>query len=130
MAIIVAFGLASALISSVQAKTFHCPAGDVQCLIAAIAEVNASGKAKNRIDLEAGTYTLVDVNNLTDGANGLPSILGDLIIAGAGVDLTILERNSNADSFRLGHVAATGTLVLDGLTIQGFTQTPYPLPLY
>jgi hypothetical protein len=57
VAIIVAFGLAPALISSVQAKKFQCPAGDVQCLIAAIAEAHASGKTKNQIDLEAGTYS-------------------------------------------------------------------------
>ena len=46
----------------VQAKTFHCGAGDVQCLIAAMNEANASGK-KNEIRLEAGTYTLIVIDN-------------------------------------------------------------------
>ena len=42
----------------VQAKTFHCGAGDVSCLIAAINEANANRQKKNTIRLEAGTYTL------------------------------------------------------------------------
>jgi hypothetical protein len=75
------------------------------------------------IRLEAGTYVLVDVNNTTDGANGLPLIVRRLTITGAGVDLTTIERNVTTHLFRLGHVATTGTLTLDGLTIQGFSPS-------
>ena len=91
MAIVAALGLA--LISSfpVQAKTFQCRAGDVRCLIAAITEANANQDGQNAIRLEAGTYTLVDVNNTTDGPNGLPSITRNLTITGAAKDVTILS---------------------------------------
>jgi hypothetical protein len=105
-----------ALNTVAQAKTFHCSAGDVQCLIAAITATNASGK-KNVIQLEAGTYTLMAVDN--QGPNGLPVITSRLTIHGAGPDLTILERNVNAPPFRLMVVAATGALTLDGLTLRG-----------
>jgi hypothetical protein len=50
----------------VQANTFLCGPGDVQCLIAAINEANANGQ-KNTIRLRAGTYTLTAVDNTTEG---------------------------------------------------------------
>jgi hypothetical protein len=103
------------------AKTFHCPAGDVACLIAAITTANASGSNTNQIRLEAGVYPLTDVNNDTDGPNGLPSITSPLTIRGAGADTTILERAGEAPRFRLVHVAVTGALTLTGLTIRGGT---------
>jgi hypothetical protein len=117
-------GIALVCPATLQAKTFQCRAGNMGCLIAAISEANANGQKKNTIYLEAGTYTLVDMDNTIDGANGFPSIIGNLAILGAGVDLTILERNVNALPFRLAHIAATGNLVLDGLTIQYFTEIP------
>jgi hypothetical protein len=60
---VAALGLALALSLPVQAKTFHCRAGDVQCLIDAINQANANGD-KNTIRLEAGTYTLTAVDNV------------------------------------------------------------------
>jgi hypothetical protein len=125
VAIIAALGLALPSPPTVQAKTFQCRAGDVRCLIAAINEANANRDKKNAIRLEAGTYTLVDIDNTTDGPNGLPSITSALTITGAEADLTVLELNVNAPSFRLVHVAATGILTLDGLTIQGFSESPF-----
>src|SRR6267142_2931930 len=113
----VALGLTLAPPYSVEAKTFYCRAGDVQCFIASITEANASAKQKNTINLEAGVYTLVDVNNTTDGPNGLPSITGSLAIRGVGNDLTRIERNINTPCFRILHVAATGVLTLDGLAV-------------
>jgi hypothetical protein len=56
-----------------QAADFSCAAGDVACLLAAIATANANGET-NTITLAAGTYTLTAVDNTTDGANGLPSV--------------------------------------------------------
>jgi hypothetical protein len=97
---------------------FSCAAGDVACLIDAINQANASGEA-NTITLEAGTYTLTAVDNTTDGANGLPSMTSLLTIRGAGVDTTIIEPDASAPPFRLVHVAATGTLTLEGLTLRG-----------
>jgi hypothetical protein len=108
----------TALSTVAQAKTFHCSAGDVPCLIAAITEANASGK-KNAIQLQVGTYTLIAVNNNNQGPNGLPMITSRLTIHGAGPDLTIVERSVNAPPFRLIDVAATGDLTLDGLTLRG-----------
>ena len=101
-----------------QAADFACPAGDVACLIAAINTANANGEA-NTITLEAGTYTLTAVDNDTDGPNGLPSVTGVVTIKGAGADATILERDASAPAFRLGHVAATGNLTFDSLTLRG-----------
>jgi hypothetical protein len=102
----------------VHAAEFSCAAGDVACLIEAIHVANANGEA-NTITLEAGTYTLTAVDNDTDGPNGLPSVTGRLTLTGAGADTTVLERAAGALPFRLLHVDATGTLTLDGLTLQG-----------
>jgi hypothetical protein len=119
--------LALALPFPVRAKTFHCGAGDVQCLIDAITEANANGE-ENRIRLDAGTYTLTDVDNDTDGPTGLPSIPHTLTIQGAEADTTILERSASAPSFRLLHVAASGSLTVMGVTVRGGGIT-LPTPL-
>jgi hypothetical protein len=92
----------------------------VACLIAAIHEANANGEA-NTIALEAGTYTLTAVDNTTDGPNGLPSITSEflLTIQGPWAESTLIEREASAPLFRLIQVAATGTLTLEELTLQG-----------
>ena len=108
-------GLALALPLSVQAKTFRCGAGDVQCLIDAINDANANGQT-NTIRLEAGTYTLTAVNN---DANGLPVITSPLTITGRGADTTSIERDASAEAFRILEVATTGTLTLKRLTLRG-----------
>jgi hypothetical protein len=118
-----------------------CAAGDVACLRAAIHAANTHGDART-LTLEAGTYTLTAVDNWTDGANGLPSIQGTVTIRRAApptmverevtpsqtpedvlitstMPPTIIERAAGAPFFRLFHVAATGTLTLDGLTVAG-----------
>jgi hypothetical protein len=64
------------------AAEFSCAAGDVTCLRAAINAANVNGEA-HTLTLEAGTYTVTAVDNLTAGANGLPSIYGTLIIRSA-----------------------------------------------
>jgi len=118
IALAAAFALALAAPPPVQAKTFVCFAGDVVCLRAAINEANANGDKKNTIFLDAGTYSLTDVDDFTDGPNGLPTITGALTITGAGAADTSIERSSAF--FRLVHVAATGSLTLRELTVQGF----------
>ena len=123
------------------AAEFSCAAGDVTCLRAAINAANTNGEA-HTLTLEAGTYTVTAVDNLTDGANGLPSIHGTFTIRSAAPPIaverevppshtpeevlttratppTIVERAAGAPFFRLFHVAATGTLTLDGLTLAG-----------
>ena len=122
IALSAAFGLTLVTSLPVQAANFHCGAGNVPCLIAAITEANANGEKKNRILLDAGTYTLTAVDNSTDGANGLPSITSSLEITGAGAQTTIIEHAAGFPSlpgFRLMHVAATGDLTLEGLTLRG-----------
>jgi hypothetical protein len=107
-----------ALLQPGQAVEFTCASGDVACLIKAIREANANGEA-NTITLEAGTYPLTTADNNTDGSNGLPSITSPLTLQGAGADTTVIERAADAPTFRLVHVAATGALTLEGLTLRG-----------
>jgi hypothetical protein len=100
------------------AATLTCAAGDVACLIAAIHIANSTPEA-DTIQLTSGTYTLTTVDNMTDGANGLPSITSALTIQGVGADQTIVERGVNAPQFRVVHVSPPGTLALHALTIRG-----------
>jgi hypothetical protein len=102
----------------VQAKTFHCGAGDVQCLIDAINTANTNGTT-NTIHLAAGTYTLRAVNNdIFFDPNGLPVITSLLTITGQGAETTIIERDAHAPAFRLLQVATTGSLTLKRLTLR------------
>src|SRR5262245_52867597 len=100
------------------AAEFACAAGDVACLITAIHAANAHRTA-NTLTLAPGLYTLTAVDNNTDGPTGLPSVTSPLTLRGAGADSTVLERAAGAPPFRLLHVAASGSLALDGLTLQG-----------
>ena len=119
VAAVAALGLALALPLSVQAKTFRCGAGDVQCLIDAINDANANGQT-NTIRLEAGTYTLTAVNNEVNGRNGLPVITSPLTITGRGAETTIIERAAaTTPGFRILQVAPAGTLTLKRLTLRG-----------
>ncbi len=79
-------------------------------------------RKSNTIRLEAGTYTLTafDNDNLAgDGANGLPSVTGPLTIRGRAAAATIIERAGTAPLFRLFHIAVTGSLQLEDLTVRG-----------
>jgi hypothetical protein len=54
--------------------TFNIPDGDVTALKAALAAVNTNGLS-DTINLAAGgTYTLTEIDNSVNGANGLPVI--------------------------------------------------------
>jgi hypothetical protein len=94
--------------------------GDVAGLIAAINTANTNGQS-DVINLAAnGTYTLTAVDNSTNGANGLPLIVNDVI----GPDLTIhgngatIKRSGSAPSFRIFQVSGA-SVTLDNLTISG-----------
>ena len=98
------------------AASIDCGAGDVQCLIAALNQASADPQHKTTIHLAGGTYALTDVDNNTDGPNGLPSITSTVTIDG-GTNGATLARASGAPGFRILHVAATGRLKLQGVTI-------------
>jgi hypothetical protein len=73
LAVLAAMSVALATCGPVQAAVFECPAGDVGCLIAVIDTANGNGE-DDTITLRAGTYTLMVVDNTTNGNNGLPSV--------------------------------------------------------
>jgi Right handed beta helix region len=100
------------------AAEFACGAGDVACLMSAINAANVNGTA-NTITLAAGLYTLTAVDHNTNGPTGLPSVTSLLTLRGSGVASTVIERAAGAPQFRLLHVAATGRLTLEGLTLRG-----------
>ena len=108
-------GMMSGL-TSPQAATFNIPAGDVDALIAAINSANANGE-DDTINLAAGTYTLTEVDNDTDGPNGLPSIVTNIRIRGTSAVHTVIERHLGPVFFRIVHVSAPGSLTLNNITI-------------
>jgi hypothetical protein len=116
----IALVLALACAWPVQARVFQCSAGDVPCLTAAIVQANNASGKDNLILLQAGTYALTTVDNDTDGPNGLPSITGTVKIRGAGAAVThiVHELGPIPAPFRLLHVAATGSLTLEGLSVE------------
>jgi hypothetical protein len=118
MTLAVVMGLALGLPSSSLAAVFHCDAGDAACLINSINEANANGHA-NTIRLAAGTYTLSAPDNDTNGPNGLPQITSRLKLEGAGADSTTIVRASDAPRFRLMYVGPSGSLTIQGITLQG-----------
>lgn len=84
-------------------------------LIARINEANANSD-DYVINLTNTTYELTTIDNNTDGANGLPSILnnGSLTINGNGATI---KRNS-ASQFRIFHIAAGANVTLKNLTLE------------
>ena len=110
-----ALGLAQPL----RAAEFTCASGNVACLIDAINQANANGKA-NKITLRRGTYTLTAVDNspTLGDQNGLPVITSPLTITGQGAENTIIERDTGAPNFRILRVAEAGTLTLQRLTLR------------
>ncbi|MGQ0620737.1 MAG: hypothetical protein ACT4QA_12590, partial [Panacagrimonas sp.] len=64
----------------------------------------------------SSTQALSAVNNITYGANGLPSITSAITIQGNGSTIT---RQAGSPEFRLFHVAATGDLSLQQTTVSG-----------
>ena len=111
-------GVATHIGESARAATIECGAGDTPCLIAAINEANAGPQHKTRIRLAGGTYALTTADNITNGLNGLPSIVREVTIE-AGSKGATLARASSAPAFRLLHVGASGHLTLDRVRLTG-----------
>jgi mersacidin/lichenicidin family type 2 lantibiotic len=97
----------------VLAANFMCQ--DTVCLIEAIHEANGNGE-ENSITLAAGIYHLTAADNELEGGTGLPSVTSSLTIDGPD---SFIEREASAPSFRFFHVAASGTLTLEGITLMG-----------
>ncbi|CAM5349720.1 right-handed parallel beta-helix repeat-containing protein [Streptomyces aurantiogriseus] len=97
------------------------PCGDVAELTERIDRANALGAGA--IVLAPGcTYTLTapaDEPVGLNGANGLPTITGRLVIIGPGATIT----RGSVTPFRIAEVAAQGSLVLAGVTISGGSAT-------
>jgi WD40 repeat protein len=89
------------------------PASDTTSLIAAITSANGAGTPQT-LCLTSSTYILTAANNTTDGANGLPSITGDITIVGDGATIT---RAGAAPAFRLFQVAVGGRLALENMSL-------------
>ena len=112
----------------IHAADFFCSSGNVTCLIASINDANGMS-GEHIITLEPGIYTLQIVDNITDGANGLPSIKRSIRIQTSAEDPpTVIERDPGAPFFRILHVSVGGELSLDGVTVQrganGFALGP------
>ena len=114
--------LASVPIS--EAADFRCSAGNVQCVIDAINASNSNAES-NTIRLEAGIYSLTHADNGGTIGNGFPIISGRMAITGVTADGTIIERANYLidrdlrNLFRFFHVAASGQLTLEHLTLRG-----------
>jgi predicted outer membrane repeat protein len=100
----------------------------VEAIIAANSDADYHGctisgsPGNDTIQLQAGAvYTLTGVHNVTQGANGLPSITSTVTIAGQ--NATVL-RDPTAANFRIFHVGYGGNLTLKDLTVaNGHAQT-------
>ena len=117
------------LARTAQGQDIPVAAGDVAGLVNAI--TTANGMPGNAATIHiSGTYTLASSMALgipfaADGNNGLPSITTDVTIVGMGA---VIERDStpgcsldstaSPDEFRIFHVASTGKLTLDGITVR------------
>ena len=77
----------------------------------------AAGAGADSINLGTSqTYTLTAVNNGVQGPNGLPDITTNITINGNSSTIT---RDSGAPNFRIFHIAPSGTLTLQNLTVSG-----------
>lgn len=88
------------------APTGSCPAG--------------SGADEIRLTEDV---TLTAVDNNTDGPNALPSVTNEITIVGSGFKI---ERSTDPGTpdFRIFHVASTGTLMLNGVTVSNGYLNP------
>src|SRR5215470_16138982 len=109
--------LGLAIVQPVQAATFACTAGDVQCLIASINQANGNSQT-NTIQLANGTYTLTMPIGGPSGPSGLPQITSTLTILGGNAATVIIERDAAAPDFRILSVAASGDLTIQGVTLR------------
>lgn len=105
------------LLASCGPQTIHNIGCDVNELIDAINDSNATPALEDTINLSAGClYELTVVDNATQGNNGLPSITSPIVING---NQATIQRSMAAGtpSFRIFHVSNVGALTLNDLTV-------------
>ncbi len=93
--------------------------------IEALRSAELTPNEADTIFIAAGTYTFDNYSDEGAGYNALPTVSTEITLKGAGAESTIIERNQSASTpiFRLMHVAATGKLTLEGVTLQGGETT-------
>jgi hypothetical protein len=104
-------------------------AATVSDLIADIKAANAAGGSNTITLAKKAVFTLTQVNNTSDGDNGLPVIA-------SGDNLTIVGNNdtiersyaSGTPEFRLFDVASGASLTLENLTVQNGYVIDLPFP--
>src|ERR1043166_6097886 len=129
--LIALFGVAIVGVQRVYGANFNIANGDVPGLIAAINAAN-SNNADDTINLAAGgTYTLLVVDNSTNGANGLPAIGADnghkLTIKGNGATI---QRSTagGTPAFRIFYIASGARVTISGLTVTNGNVTGGSFP--
>ena len=74
------------------------------------------------------TYSLsIAAENHSDGYNGLPSITSYIKIVGCNSSIV---RVSASPKFRIFHIANSGNLILEGITLEGGDNNPWTWPPY
>ncbi|MGH7885371.1 MAG: IPTL-CTERM sorting domain-containing protein, partial [Thermodesulfobacteriota bacterium] len=102
VALLLALGASPAM----GATTINVNSGNVADLIAAINNANsevAPFDGEDTIILDGSTFTLTQINNNTDGNNGLPVITSEIIIEGNGS--TIQRLTNDQDEFRIFEIS-------------------------
>lgn len=116
------FSLILTFVQSVNADTFSCDSGDIDCLINAIIQANANDE-EDIIKLKKGTYEITEAGGgtIADFPGGLPPITSAITIKGASTTKTVIKRSSHADLFRIFSVASDSgsVLRLKRLTVSG-----------
>ena len=84
-----------------------------------------AGSGSDIINLPFGTYALSAIDNTTQGDNGLPDLTSNITIngTGAGPGATLITRAVAAPPFRIFHIAPTGVLSLNNLTLDNGEAT-------
>ena len=118
--LLVAIVVLSFEILSINAAEFNVSAGNIYALIEAINTANSNGE-DDTINLKASVYSIKDIDNDTDGPNGLPSIISNITINGEGKETTIIKRDgtNTQNRYRIFHIHKTGILKIENLTVSG-----------
>jgi hypothetical protein len=116
------FTIETELLKDAHSATFDIPNGDVSILIEAINTSNSNDEPDTINLANNGSYVLTQINNVTDGTNGLPSITGGLTINGNGATI---ERSSadGTPPFRIIHVGGEFFVTLNDLIITNGANT-------